>query len=79
MTDIKGKYVRFIETDPSKSGKTKIWDVTTMDRSGLLGQVRWWSQWRKYTFHPSPTSLFDFDCLTEIGRFCRTETESHGT
>ena len=72
-------YVRFAETEAPKNFKTKIWDVTTIDRAGLLGQVRWFAQWRKYTFFPAANTLFDFDCLTEIAEFVAKETVEHGT
>lgn len=72
-------YVRFAETEFPKNFKTKIWDVTTIDRAGLLGQVKWFAQWRKYTFFPNNSTLFDFDCLTEIAEFVAKETAEHGT
>lgn len=72
-------YVRFAEIEAPKNFKTKIWDVTTIDRAGLLGQVKWYAQWRKYTFFPNNNTLFDFDCLSEIAEFVAKETTEHGT
>jgi len=72
-------YVRFAEIEAPKNFKTKIWDVTTIDRAGLLGQVKWFAQWRKYTFFPNVNTLFDFDCLTEIAEFVANETLEHIT
>ena len=72
-------YVRFAEVEAPKHFKSKIWDVPTVDRSGLLGQIKWFTQWRKYTFFPNNNTLFDFDCLTEIAEFVAKETAEHGT
>lgn len=77
LQNIKGKFLRFVETEVPKTFKTKVWDVTTLDRNGLLGQIRWFAQWRKYTFYPTATTLFDFDCLTEIAEFVKKETDTH--
>lgn len=71
-------FVRFAEVEAPKNFKTKIWDVTTLDRSGLVGQVRWFTQWRKYVFHASANTIFDFDCMTEIAEFTKKQTEDHG-
>jgi hypothetical protein len=72
-------FVRFVEVEAPKNFKTKIWDVTTLDRAGLLGQVKWYSQWRKYTFFAANNTLFDFDCLNEIAAFVQSSTAEHGT
>lgn len=57
--------------------KTKIFEVVTKDRTGLLGQIKWYSQWRKYVFYPTSTTLFDSECLTELAEVCHTKTEEH--
>jgi hypothetical protein len=72
-------FVRFVEVEAPKNFKTKIWDVTNLDRTGLLGQVKWFAQWRKYVFYAANNTLFDFACLNEIALFTQTATAEHGT
>lgn len=51
---------------------TKVWTVAI--QGVRLGQIRWWSPWRRYVFAPSEGTLFDTTCLEELARFCSTET-----
>jgi hypothetical protein len=56
----------------TKSGLTKIWDV----KSGvLLGQVKWFANWRRYCFYPAGGTLYDAVCLRQIAGFCADQTE----
>lgn len=50
------------------TGKTKAWEVHSP--SGVfLGDVSWYSQWRRYVFFPNDGMLLDADCLTTIASF----------
>lgn len=57
--------------------KTKIWEITTKDRKSLLGLVKWYAPWRKYTFFPTQGSLFDNACLLELAEFVKEKTIEH--
>jgi len=64
--------------------KTKVWDAYTarekvQDGTGYaeLGQVRWYSWWRRYCFFPKSATLYDAACLKEIAGFCERETIKH--
>lgn len=69
-------YIDFINERPSKSGKTKIWDVVTKSQK-RLGEIRWFAQWRQYTFYAEPTSIFNPDCLLTLANFCENATRRH--
>lgn len=69
-----GKYLEVAEPQPSKSGKTQIWDILGV-RSGLLGQVGWFGRWRCYAFYPEPNTVFNAECMAMLANFCETETK----
>ena len=56
--------------------RTCIWTVYTND-GGCLGEVKWWSGWRKYCFFPASGSLYEQDCLRDIANFCQEVTTIH--
>ena len=53
---------------------TEIFEISTADRTQLLGQVRWFPRWRKYSFFPRPDRVFESSCLRDIADFCERET-----
>lgn len=50
------------------TGKTKAWSVHSPDGT-RLGDVSWYSHWRRYVFTPCGGTLFDADCLGSIVAF----------
>ena len=57
----------FIEQVQEPNHKTKTINVYSKhDDSYILGQIKWWSHWRRYIFLPSNNTLFDASCLNEI-------------
>jgi hypothetical protein len=57
------------------TGKTGIWNVAIGVGTGyeILGEVRWYAPWRRYTFFPADRMLFDVACLEEIVAFIKSE------
>jgi hypothetical protein len=71
----KGKYIQFVDAGYSASGKTKIWDVATIeDQEDLLGEIRWFGSWRCYAFYPYDKTVFEKTCLRDIANFCEKQT-----
>ena len=59
------KWLRF-EVSALKP-KTVVMYVVSQSRAGLiLGYIRWYSQWRQYTFEPEPYTTFNNACLQDI-------------
>ena len=73
-------YIEFVDERPSKSGKTRIWTVISW-RKITLGEIRWYAQWRRYTYYPNDGSaiIYDADCLQVLSDFCRERTHEHLT
>ena len=71
-----GKYIRFSLSEDQPKGKTHIWDVTAK-AGDLLGKVRWFGRWRKYSFFPATNCIFEDICLRDIAEFLKWATHSH--
>jgi hypothetical protein len=70
-------YVQLTSPQVSESGKTCIWKVTTVEGTQLLGEVRWYSPWRKYAFFPRAGTLYEQDCLRVIANMIEQKTAEH--
>lgn len=51
------------------TGKTKVFQVVSIQRGIPLGEVKWFAAWRRYVFFPEQSTLFDANCLDELQRF----------
>lgn len=71
---MKHHHVEFIEAPVDARNRTRKWWVRSKANGNHLGQVRWWTSWRRYTFVPHHSSLFDADCLWDIADFLAKET-----
>lgn len=58
------KYLEFTG-DKSKSGLTKIISIWSKG-DNYLGQISYFSPWRKYVFMPGQETIFDVSCMKEI-------------
>lgn len=62
-----GKYIDFnlVEIKP----KTKVIDVTNRENDLVIGTIKWFPNWRKYSFFPANDCVFETVCLKEITDF----------
>ena len=67
-------WIEFLDPHASETGKTWIWPIATKPRGAMLGEVRWFSRWRRYAFFPLPGTVFEQDCLRDIAEFCELQT-----
>lgn len=70
------KYVEFIETGLSDTGKTKRWDVVAKGDGFLLGVIKYFGRWKQYAFFPNENTVFEKTCLRDIAAFCADETSN---
>lgn len=71
------RFVQFEQVQPQgRQRKTDVWLVKATQSGLHLGLISWYGPWRRYTFTPHPATLFDAECLGEIGGFCKRETEA---
>jgi hypothetical protein len=59
------------------TGKTKIWEVMSKGQGAILGVIKWYGAWRKYSFSPRSNTIFEEKCLRDIADFCERETLAH--
>lgn len=69
-------YLYFREVTPSKSLKTRHWEVQNSDTGAVLGLIRFFNAWRKYVFAPLAGTLYDGNCLDEIAKFTEAQTSN---
>jgi len=61
---IKSKYMEFDYI--GSTGKTDIWNVLSKSSGFILGKIKWYGPWRQYCFFPSPNSVFNNSCMSDI-------------
>jgi hypothetical protein len=66
-------YLEFKEM-PNKFGKTRLFAVINTLAQIPLGVIKFHGAWRRYLFVPDPNTMFDPDCMDEISKFAREET-----
>lgn len=59
------------------TGKTKIWEVMSKEQGVILGAIKWYGPWRRYSFFPQPNAIFEKTCLREIADYCDEKTKNH--
>ncbi len=62
------KYLRFDFAEKQKP-KTSVHNVIGRFSGTHLGQIKWFSRWRQYTFFPLPNTAFNIECMNDISEF----------
>lgn len=61
------KWIHFVFY--SSTGKTEVYNCHNTETGALLGQVKWYGAFRKYSFFPLPDIIFESQCLKDIASF----------
>lgn len=73
-----GRWCQAIGGQVIKGGKTRSWAIYTAgDQGTILGEVRWYSAWRRYAFYPHQNTVYERDCLRALADFCDDKTRAH--
>lgn len=74
MSSIIRIYKHFIvferQTNLEEDRKTEIWHVKTKDLKTMIGTIKWFGRFFKYSFFPAPDTVFEHVCLNDIADFC---------
>lgn len=65
------KWIRFVDLGTIKNGSTNIYEIVTNDTHSVIGQIKWYAPFRKYSFFPSEMTVFETQCLTDIISFIK--------
>jgi hypothetical protein len=66
----KGSYLYFHDLGKlTPEHKTHRFEVCSRDSSSIIGYIKWFTQWRRYTFYPI-NCMLDASCMREIADFC---------
>jgi hypothetical protein len=71
------RWITFEPASRPANRKTDVWFVHPLDGGFDLGQVKWFTGWRRYCFFPHLDTVFEQDCLRDIATFCEDETRKH--
>ena len=64
------KWIEFVKVEPRPAKMmTDIYYIRTKDGNTMLGQIRWYAPWRKYSFFPYESTVFETQCLCDIVAF----------
>lgn len=72
-------YIEIGRETPSASGKTSVWRVAARMDGAVLGEIKWFGRWRRYSFYPTGDAIFEQGCLRQIADFCERKTRRHQT
>ena len=62
---ISSEYLSF-EEDDHYVGKTKRIMVISKKNLNILGEIKWYGDWRQYTFYPKVYTLWNRQCMRDI-------------
>lgn len=69
------KYMTFQRTE--SRGSTLVYHVKNLHGNFLLGVIKWYPPFRKYSFFPEEGMVFDARCLNEIVKVITDLNEFH--
>lgn len=69
------KYIRFKLSE--QKPKTLVYDILNNKSDDLLGQVKWYANWRQYIFYPESGCIFSVGCLVDVIDFTKKVQENH--
>ena len=76
MTLIIGKWLIAEEMGQAPGRKTKRWEIRNRYEGCTLGEVYWYSQWKKYVFEPQEASVYESQCLRDLSAFLAKQTDA---
>lgn len=65
MSAGESKWIIFRDVTPPRR-RTQVIEVKARIGDVPLGTIAWHSPWRRYTFQPAPSSVFDAECLRAV-------------
>lgn len=74
---VEGDHLNFDDKGlANKAATTRRFAVTSQYNGSLLGYVKFFAQWRQYTFFPL-NCILNKDCMREVADYCVEQTAAH--
>lgn len=61
------EYIHFVKT--ADKPKTSVYSCRNNRSGGELGEVHWYSPWRRYAYFPTVQAVYSQGCLSDIAEF----------
>lgn len=71
------KYIKIVEMPQKTGAKTKWFYVYNKCGNYNIAKISWYSQWRQYCIFPSPSTVFNSECLELITNFLKDINVKH--
>ena len=71
MAHNKNKWIYFNKEPRVEGRKTDTYTVWAREGNALLGVIKWFGNWRRYSFFPAVDTVFEETCLRDIADFCK--------
>ena len=65
-------FISFVEID-NPGRKTRKWQVISAIGGDVLGEIQWYSPWRRYVLLTKNNPIFDTNCMTAILEFINSQ------
>ena len=79
MTVKMTKWLEFRLLRRTDSGKTNVYQIWSKKPSFLVGEIRWYNGFRRYSFFPDGNAVFEETCMQDITDFLKQVSENHKT
>ena len=76
---LKFREIIYADREHRAANGPKRFRVQNKHDFSFLGDIRWYSKWRKYAFYPRADTLFEHECLRDIAAFCEEQTKEKKT
>jgi hypothetical protein len=60
------KYLSFVIVPMGVTRKTKVVAIVALHHNEMIGEIRWFSKWRQYSFYPFNKTIWTPACLDDV-------------
>ena len=60
------KYFYVVYELPTNGKKTGTYYICNVGANNIIGEIKWWSGWRKFCYFPYEDTVWDSKCLNDI-------------
>lgn len=65
------KYFYIEEIEHLAKPKTKVYHIFSESSDTIIGEIKWYANWRQYCFYPYQKTVWSRGCLIDINSFLK--------